>query len=362
MNGRARSTDQDTGPKAYEAWTLARDTNPGENQLDALDTTVIETDTRYGVIKTYRERDLVSRYLLKYGEWGQLEVEFLAQFVNSNHRVFDLGAFLGTFSLGLYGLAPFASCVAVEANPVSHSLLCGNLDRHLRTEHQSLRIALGLPGSVASCQAGLRAFVDPENQGSFHFSTPEEERDERFSELFIDVPRLGLKALRDRYGDYDLLKLDIEGSEFDVLRSDAAWIRKHHPVIWTECNEHVQSFKLAEFLTWAGYNVLYFAFPAFNRDNHAKCSRSLHPFAFEAGLLGLHDTVSFGLIEDLEAKGCFLLEIANRSDLKRALWLTPRWGMRDWEDRSKWQLGAIMARQLRGEKFESFLEVEPGNR
>ena len=44
------------------------------------------------------------------------------------------------------------------------------------------------------------------------------------------VDCLSLRDLRALYGNYDVLKLDIEGMEDEAIRGDAAFIREHRPV------------------------------------------------------------------------------------------------------------------------------------
>jgi FkbM family methyltransferase len=326
-----------------------------EHAQPALNVEPVEIQSRYGPIKAFDETDLISRFLTAFGEWSQLEVEFLAQFVEATDCVFDVGAFIGTFSLGLHKMSPFRSCVAVELNPASQALLCSNLDRNLAADHDALNAAVGGAEAGYVQPDGLRAFLNPKNMGSLQLDKPTRHADQ-YSEVLLDVPLASLKTLRREYGDYDFLKLDVEGAEWDALRTDSVWIRDRHPVLWLECNEDVRSLKLIEFLNWAEYDAHYFAYPAWNPDNYFGTAQSLYPFAFEAGLLGIHGRPAPQLSVELAEKGCLLQRISSRSELRDALWATPRWGLRDWETRSRTQLAALMARILKGEEFKAFLD------
>jgi ubiquinone/menaquinone biosynthesis C-methylase UbiE len=49
------------------------------------------------------------------------------------------------------------------------------------------------------------------------------------------------------------------------------------------------------------------------------------------------------------------VRVGSGDDLRRALWLTPRWGEAGWEQLSATELAALLARKTRGESFSQFL-------
>ncbi|RWA52696.1 hypothetical protein AU476_16385 [Cupriavidus sp. UYMSc13B] len=82
-----------------------------------------EIATRYGVLDTFDSDDLICRCLAKYGEWAQYEVQFVADNIAPGCRIADVGAFLGTFGLGLGRLAKPDGLCFVEANAATAALL-----------------------------------------------------------------------------------------------------------------------------------------------------------------------------------------------------------------------------------------------
>ena len=77
-----------------------------------------EVDTRYGrMVVPDVENDLVSRFLVEYGEWAELEVEFLARILPDGAAVADIGASIGTFGLALGRGKKLSSICFVEGNP-----------------------------------------------------------------------------------------------------------------------------------------------------------------------------------------------------------------------------------------------------
>lgn len=323
--------------------------------LDA--SSIMDVPTRYGVVRTFDDGDLISRTLLEYGEWSHLETQFLRAFVRPDHAVFDVGAYLGTFALGLAGLAPFKSLVAVDANPAAYERLVSNLRRHIAVPCRTKLAAVGQWDGVTGAGLGLRAHVDRRNRGALQWSAPESDL-EAFETLDLDVPVVSLKALREEYGAYDVLKLDVEGMELLALASDAAWIREHHPVIWLECNETPDNLAVLDFLAWSGYASYYFAFPAYDPDKLAR-RLALNAYSFEAGLLAVSPGQGVGLGDDLRRKGCFLRPLANRAALKEALWITPRYSLPEWEGKSQYQLAALHGRLRNGEDYAGYLREDP---
>ncbi len=176
---------------------------------------------------------------------------------------------------------------------------------------------------------------------------------------FLPPPsRLNLSELAARHGPFDLLKLDIEGVELPLLAAEADFLSTFRGMLWIECNEATRSLELAELLIARGLKVHYFAFPSFNRTNYAGDPEELFPFAYEAGLLVGSAAGSPILDADLVEQGCILRPIASRDDLKRALWLTPRWGERDWINAGREEIVALAGRSLRREGYDDFLIPE----
>src|SRR5262249_13988082 len=61
-----------------------------------------EIVTRYGVLTVPNtSTDVIGRFLARYGEWAWDEVSFLAPLLPNGAHVLDVGAFVGTFGLGL---------------------------------------------------------------------------------------------------------------------------------------------------------------------------------------------------------------------------------------------------------------------
>ena len=85
--------------------------------------------------------------------------------------------------------------------------------------------------------------------------------------------------------DYDVFKLDADGAEFQILKSDARWIRETRPLAWLECNEAPESLRLLESCLWAGLRLIYFAHTGCRSNAYRNGGAPLFPVAYHAALL-----------------------------------------------------------------------------
>jgi FkbM family methyltransferase len=139
--------------------------------------------------------------LLREYEWMGVDL------ASAGGVVVDAGAHVGTFTAT--AAAHAAHVVAVEPNPANLALLRANLERNAIDNVEVVEGALW-PGGEAvelalSGPTSAGSVVDDSGGGS--------------SGTTVSVPAVDLDALVERVGAIDLLKLDIEGAEFELLRA-----------------------------------------------------------------------------------------------------------------------------------------------
>jgi FkbM family methyltransferase len=304
--------------------------------------------TRYGPLEVPGGSDLISRFVAEFGEWSYFETAFVASLLAPGARILDAGAFVGTFALGLSCRRP-AGLVAVEANAELLPLLRANFSRLAPAGYG---IEHGILGDGSPMQAPPLLTV-PENLGSLSFvaqaGTPPAGNWDAMP------PLLTLPALRQRHGDFDLIKLDIEGAELAALRADAAWLAARRPTLWVECNEQPGVFALYEFIAGLGYDVHYLAYPSHNPHNFLGNREPIFPLAYEAGLVATQPGSPPALEEPLVAAGCDLIRVADAEHLRACLWITPRWGLAEWVGMPRSRLLALVSRLYRQQSFDEFM-------
>lgn len=305
-----------------------------------------ELETRYGrMVIPDSENDIVSRFLAQYGEWAELEVAFVAGAVPKGAAVADIGAFIGTFALALQRRKPLGSVCFVEANPDIVPVLQENVRRNCHVPFTVVD-ALVAPEDFR-LKHGLR---DMHNMGSASFVA----RPGHSFQVTVPTPnrRMTLGELDSTYGPFDLIKLDTEGMELLILAGEAGIVERENTAFWLECNEHENSLTLAEYLLAHRRTLYYFAYPSFRPGNFNGVDTPIFAFAYEAGLLAAAGDIN---ISSELTKGCILRPIANREDLRVALWHTPRWAPHEWWDLPTEEVVALATHQLHGGDFDSFL-------
>jgi FkbM family methyltransferase len=304
-------------------------------------------ETRYGPFRVpVVDQDLIISFLRRYGEWAHSEARFVAANLPQGPvRVLDVGAFLGTFGLGLATEHEIRSLVMVEANNKVMPSLRENARQNARIPSVVIN-ALVAPEGVA-----LTGSYEENNLGSLAFATTDAVGRKAAA---LPACRMTLTDIRREHGDFDLIKMDVEGLELPILWADPDVLRPGGSVLWLECNEAEASLDLADFLLKNGLSVHYFAFPSFAPDNYRGDPEALLPFAYESGLWATHGPAP-SLPSILAQMGCILCPILSREDLRRALWVTPRWGRPEWKGAPASTLIAEAAHALSGQDYSLFL-------
>lgn len=282
--------------------------------------------------------DLIGRSLERFGSWCASETEFIGKLVRSDDFLWDGGAYLGTFSLGVQARTP-VTVLAIEANPDVIPLLASNLAANRKATYRIASVALGSRNAFAHLEAS-----GVNNLGASRFRLDDAE-----PPVSKVIKAVTLRDMRAWHGNYSALKLDIEGAELEVLKGDAVYIREAKPLLWVECNEDSRSLELADFFLWAGLDPLFLAVPAL-----PEALDGISPEVCEGFLLGGWRTRCKTTPELPPGRG-FVRPIGSRRDLRQALWDTPRWADPGWDGLVRSELVARLSRLTLGQRFQEFI-------
>ena len=292
--------------------------------------------------------DLIVQALSMYGEWGAVETAVFAHLLPENAVLWDCGAFLGTFTLGVARHRTLSRALAIEANPDLAPFLQSNLTRLAPCPVTVVSGGIGAQEGVLRMKPQA-AIGNNHGAQAYDFDYPAPDGPET-------IPCHTFKTLRAQHGDYTALKLDLEGMEVDAIKGDYGYIKEHQPTIWAECNEDRGSLQILSALKSLGYDSVYVAFPAFRKANHLGNRNIEYPFAHEAALFAASPDV-MGAIDwqDDVFADAMVCPVATIFDLRKALFDTPRWGARDWEMLTQIELVARLTRALAGQNLADFL-------
>jgi len=173
----------------------------------------------------------------------------LAASLPESPRVLDIGGQLGCFSLGLARQAPRAVIHTYEASPVS----AGYIRRNIDTNGFGDRVTVH--ATALAAEEGTLSFRDSGTASGLNgLSAPEGHT------TTIEVPATTFdNAVAGLDGKVDLVKMDIEGGEYDAIltSSPSSWstvqrvVMEYHPI-----PGHTQA-ELVEFLGNTGLHVVH---------------------------------------------------------------------------------------------------------
>jgi FkbM family methyltransferase len=209
---------------------------------------------RYGRFLVPIDDTYVGEALAKYGEYSQVELDLLLQFLTPQSRVVVAGANLGALIVPLAQRA--GEVVAFEPQRWVFELMCANAVLNGLINVRPYRAGLGARGGYLSVPV-LRPEVK-NNFGALELESVQDMPGDR-------VPVYKLDSLPDM--DMTLLTIDVEGMELDVLQGAEATIKRCRPIIFCEADRVLKRKELFNWLRTHGYELYWYRSPLYNKDN-----------------------------------------------------------------------------------------------
>jgi FkbM family methyltransferase len=213
------------------------------------------TATRYHKKFTYYTNDnIIGRSLREYGEYGQIEINFLLDIIgnleNNPLVIYDVGANIGVYATAFGSTGAEVHCF--EPNPLNFALLKQNT-AHLSNVRLHKAAATNVAGDI------LIQTFDPSVAGNY-------------GELLINKD-VGVSAKAIRLDDLNnlpaphLIKIDAEGSELGVIQGCLEKIKANLPLVYYEAQESPHLDKIYNILTELGYHLYWGCVRNYNPAN-----------------------------------------------------------------------------------------------
>ena len=219
---------------------------------------------RHGLVAYNRNDQYIGRSLQAYGEYSELEVQFLAAWLRPGDVVLEAGANIGPVTVPLArAVGPEGRVFAYEPQRLVFQLLCCNLALNELGNVVAQPSALGARAGVARVPA-----IPPSqshNFGGVALSTGADSGEQVAVERIDD---LGLDACR-------LVKVDVEGMEAEVLEGARATIARLRPLLYLENDRADRSRALIALVQSLGYRAFWHLPPLFNPENFAGRTENL---------------------------------------------------------------------------------------
>lgn len=211
-------------------------------------------DCRHGRFMYLLNDVYVGRSLDIYGEYCEGESEMFRQLLRPADVAIDAGANIGAHTVGMARLVQSAGAVvAFEPQRAIYDLLCNNLRLNGIANVRALRQAVGsAPGVI---RVPPLDYAQADNFGGVALGGAAGEQVD-----VVTIDSLGLPRLR-------ILKIDIEGMEWEALTGARATIRRLQPALYLENNHRDKSPKLISLVFELGYRLWWHITPLFNPKN-----------------------------------------------------------------------------------------------
>lgn len=226
----------------------------------------------------------IGQALERYGEYGQIEADLLAQLLRPGDVVIEVGANIGSLTVGLAKtVGSTGRVIAFEPQRVVFQTLCANIALNSLTWVDTVHAAVGLrAGSVV---IGEPDYARPGNFGAVEVGSGDVTNGTASPVMLVTLDQMFTgRQLR-------LIKVDVEGMEQDVLEGASRLLTGLRPMLYVENDRRDRSAALIRVIQSFGY-VCYWHLPfLYNPDNWFGESENVYPGTVSVNMLCLPEEV-----------------------------------------------------------------------
>ena len=233
--------------------------------------------TRRGEMSYYVDDYYIGASLKLYGEYSELETDFLHRIIEPGWAVVDAGANIGVLTLAFAEMVGSEGKVhAFEPQPENYQLLERNTAHMANIEAHDVAL-----GDHEGC------IIAPPLSTLQHRNYGRVELGGDFGDT-VRLTKLDTILMTEDSADnrdiVDLIKIDVEGMEVEVLKGAIEIIKLNRPILYVENDRSERSRELLELLQSWGYECFAHNPPVYNRANFNKAPRDAK---FEYGSLNV---------------------------------------------------------------------------
>jgi FkbM family methyltransferase len=230
---------------------------------------------RHGPLLYLRGDQYIGRSLELYGEFSELEADLFVQIVRAGDVIVEVGANIGAHTVHLAQLAgPGGLVHAFEPQRVIFQMLCANVALNgLLNVHAH---HAGAGSSHAQLQVPLQDYAAVGNFGAMSLLPTAPAGSETVPVLALDS--MDLPALK-------LLKIDVEGMEYEVLSGARQTIARHRPFLYVENDREDKSAALITLIDELGYRMFWHLPALYNPANFAANEENIFPGIVSVNML-----------------------------------------------------------------------------
>ncbi len=223
-----------------------------------LDDLVAIVAARDGRLLVNRKDVFIGRAIEIYGEYSGLEGAFLKKLVKAGDHVIEVGANIGSLTVGLAKAVGSRGRVdAFEVQRACYALLQAQIALNQLHNIHAHREAAGR--TAGQLFVPVTDYAQFGNFGGVALESGQTATSEPVDMVTLDQ-RIGERPCA-------LLKIDVEGMEEDVIRGAAGLIGRQHPLLYVENDRTEKSKSLVALLLQLGYRLWWHMPQLYNPDN-----------------------------------------------------------------------------------------------
>ncbi|MFC1955010.1 FkbM family methyltransferase [Chloroflexota bacterium] len=235
---------------------------------------------RYGLMSFLSADTVVGRSLREYGEWAQTELDLLLGFLQVGDTVVDIGAFIGTHALAFaQQVGPEGNVYAFEPHPKGFELLNRNVIQNSLSNVKIFNVVVSDCAGFVSVDAAN--FTASDNLGKFSLSSNLLSTPVDFSNVTIELTTLDSYHM-DRC---DLIKVDVEGMEYNVLKGSIETLRHCRPLVFAECLSLNSGWQTILLMRGEEFEAFLHNELAYNPDNFRRNTNNIFTDARETNII-----------------------------------------------------------------------------
>lgn len=188
-------------------------------------------ETPYGKFHSIKG-DFITKHLHEYGAHERNELAMLLSFVLEGDTVIEVGGHIGTYAIPMASRIGVKGCLfTFEASGRNYNLLLKNIEQNGMKNRVFAQNAL-----ITDKRGNYREVDWPSNTGGtkYFFSDEPVEEGQQVNCVVLDEWWQSVSADRGGCAPVALMKIDVEGMEYKVLRSCERLISENRPILFME--------------------------------------------------------------------------------------------------------------------------------
>ncbi len=237
----------------------------------------------------YNRNDIfVGKALELYGEYNQFEATFLSQLIQPGYNIIEIGANIGAHTVGMAKkTGPTGTVFAFEPQRGCYAFL-------------QAQIALNQLNNVYGFNEALGA-----EEGELWIPPQDYEKIGNFGAVELGKigsaqhERVKVRRLDNVLGNTvtHLIKIDVEGMEYEVLLGANKTIQRDKPILYVENDRPEKSPALIKEIQSLGYRLWWHLPPLYNPNNTYQNPQSIYGEMASINMFCIHKTVAADLDE-----------------------------------------------------------------